>query len=83
MSITDTTSNIIAQSPQEEILDQVYEVVENLEVLLLCSKTCGEEASVILVCNEYSYCFVCVPGSLSHQHKIRGTMFKLEHLSTL
>ena len=50
VSITDTTSNIIAQNPPEEILDEVYEVVENLEVSLLCSKTCGQEASVILVC---------------------------------
>ena len=54
VSITDTTSNIIAQNPPKEILDDVYEVVENLEVLLLCSKTCGEDPSVILVYNLYS-----------------------------
>ena len=58
-SITDTTSNIIAQAPPEEVLDEVYELVENLEMTLLCSKTCGEEASVILVLIFYFCLYLC------------------------
>ena len=76
VSITDIISNIIVQSPPGQILDEVYKVVENLEGLLLCSKTCGEEASVILVWNSYSLFCVCVymrrlSKYLSHQQKIK------------
>ena len=80
-SITDITSNIIAQNPPKEILDEVYEVVENLEVWLLCLKTCGEGPSVILVHNLHFYYFVCTYASkfLSIINKIRVTTFKLEY----
>ena len=48
-SISDAASNIIQEDPSEDVLNKVYELVENLEAALICSLECGEEPSVILV----------------------------------
>ena len=53
-SISGTASTIIDQDPSEEVLDDIYELVENVEASLLCTLECGENPSVILVSNMYN-----------------------------
>jgi len=42
-SISTTASNILAEDPEGEVLDEVYELIENLQSTLLCTLQCGEE----------------------------------------
>eukprot|EP00009_Paramoeba_aestuarina_P000425 CAMPEP_0201514108 /NCGR_PEP_ID=MMETSP0161_2-20130828/6022_1 /ASSEMBLY_ACC=CAM_ASM_000251 /TAXON_ID=180227 /ORGANISM="Neoparamoeba aestuarina, Strain SoJaBio B1-5/56/2" /LENGTH=799 /DNA_ID=CAMNT_0047910563 /DNA_START=939 /DNA_END=3335 /DNA_ORIENTATION=+ len=46
-SITQVASNIIDTEPKDDTLDDVYELVEEVESLLLCNLQCGEVAPTI------------------------------------
>ena len=49
VSITQTASNILATSPENSIVNEVYDLVENLESVLLCNLECGNAPQEILV----------------------------------
>ena len=48
-SIVEIANNIIGSQPSIDIIDDVYGVLEDLEVLLSCSLTCGEGSKEYLV----------------------------------
>ena len=55
-NIIEITNNIISTQPPDEIVDDIYGVLEELEVLLSCSLNCGERSREYLVC---LFCFFC------------------------
>ena len=48
-SITLIADNILATNPEDDILDGVYELVEDLESVLLCVIECGDLPIEIMV----------------------------------
>ena len=50
MSILEISENIIDNQPPTFIIDGIYGIFEELEVLLSCTLTCGEGSKEFLVC---------------------------------
>ena len=60
-SLIQTSSNILASSPKDELNDEMYVLIENLESVLLCGLRCGEESIEIQVIISYFPC-ACSPS---------------------
>ena len=56
MSILEISENIIDNQPPTFVVDGVYGIFEELEVLLSCTLTCGEGSKEFLVCF-FCFCF--------------------------
>ena len=55
-SLTQTSSNILVANPEDVIIDELYVFLQELQTVLLCGLTCGEEAIKILVCSLFFLC---------------------------
>ena len=49
VSIAHSTTNILLESPEDDVLDGVYSLLEELESVLLCGSVCGQDPILILV----------------------------------
>ena len=48
-TITETANNILETKPNSEIIDEIYEVLNDVQSVLLCYMECGAEPTEISV----------------------------------
>ena len=88
-TITETANNILQTAPSTAVVDDVYELLGDIESVLLCYMDCGGDPTEIVVCIYDLFCFVFLsfhfflPFLQSDNVQVGASLNTLEDLQTI